>query len=382
MPYCSKCGKEVKENQRFCAGCGQPITPSSPQPPTPAEPARRSPVVYILAAAVVAAVVAAVFFLYPRAIVFADPELDHAVRDAIGKPAGDLMQEDVEWLAELDVSYRAIRSLEGIERLTSLQMLNLSHNEITDIGPLRKLQNLKELHLEDNNLDTSAGSVARKTIDRLREQGADVTWLTTFEHRLYPIDKAFFVDQCKDGGFVVGGNSYREGVLLVKTDAAGLELWSQPVNGEYMAQAGSAQQTKDGGFVLAGRSYPGEKPVDVFLAKTDAAGKEVWSRTFDTGGALVLSVQQTQDGGFILAGVSFSVGWEEIPLLIKTDATGQEVWSASSVKKSNGDWHNPFERPRTAGLSSSASPNQPINWVMYRGWPRLMNRETNSGSAP
>ena len=37
MPYCHKCGSEVKENDVFCPQCGANLKVAVPQPPRPAE---------------------------------------------------------------------------------------------------------------------------------------------------------------------------------------------------------------------------------------------------------------------------------------------------------------------------------------------------------
>lgn len=37
MPYCPKCGSEVKEEDTFCPQCGAPLKAGEPRPPTPPE---------------------------------------------------------------------------------------------------------------------------------------------------------------------------------------------------------------------------------------------------------------------------------------------------------------------------------------------------------
>ena len=42
MPYCHKCGTEIKEKDAFCPQCGAALNAGAhPQPPRPAEPYRR-----------------------------------------------------------------------------------------------------------------------------------------------------------------------------------------------------------------------------------------------------------------------------------------------------------------------------------------------------
>jgi len=157
-------------------------------------------------------------------------------------------------------------------------------------------------------------------------------------------DHAKSVQQTADGGYILAGctQSYGAGnsgdAWLVKTDATGVEQWSQTFGGSRYDAAESVQQTTDGGYILAGYSESyGAKSFgfgvgandNAWLIKTDAMGVEQWSQTF--GGSkddYIYFVQQTTDGGYILAGRTESYGAvSKNAWLIKTDATGVEQWS-------------------------------------------------------
>jgi len=96
-------------------------------------------------------------------ISFADPNLEAAVREAIDKPEGDILQSDVAELRELDASEpeqpeRKIASLDGMENLTSLTVLRLGGNQISNLSALKGFTQLKELRLGGNQLsDMSIG---------------------------------------------------------------------------------------------------------------------------------------------------------------------------------------------------------------------------------
>lgn len=102
-------------------------------------------------------------------ITIPDSELMQAVRDALGRPTGDLTCLDMALLTQLDHPDGGIADLQGLQYavnlgnvslhnndvtdvspladLTALWFLNLNVNEVTDVGPLRNLVNLTDLHL-------------------------------------------------------------------------------------------------------------------------------------------------------------------------------------------------------------------------------------------
>ena len=110
----------------------------------------------------------------PEVVVFPDPNLEQAVRDAISKPSGDILASDLLALTELTAEERAIEDLTGLEYcsnllqlilpinaisnlaplsgLTSLTVLNLGMNQISDLGPLSGLINLVTLVLNNNQI--------------------------------------------------------------------------------------------------------------------------------------------------------------------------------------------------------------------------------------
>ena len=154
-------------------------------------------------------------------------------------------------------------------------------------------------------------------------------WNKTYGGSSY--DWGYSVQEIKDGGYIIAGEtrSYGAGgsdVWLIKTNASGNEDWNRTFGGSKDDGGRAVQRTKDDGYVIAGftESY-GEGGKDVWLIKTDAAGKEQWNITFggsrDDRGE---SVQQVKDGGYILAGYGLGTGiysW-----LIKTDNVGMKQW--------------------------------------------------------
>ncbi len=91
------------------------------------------------------------------AVTFGDPNLEEAVRSEILKPTGDIPLSSVARLTLLEADRQRIENLDGIEVLTSLRDLNLSHNQIDDISPLSGLISLTGLNISGNRIkDISA----------------------------------------------------------------------------------------------------------------------------------------------------------------------------------------------------------------------------------
>ena len=89
----------------------------------------------------------------PEGIVFADPKLEAAVREAIGIAEGAIQPEDVANLTSLTATGVGIADLSGIEQLTGLRTLIMENNQITDLAPLSSLTSLGDLRLGSNQIE-------------------------------------------------------------------------------------------------------------------------------------------------------------------------------------------------------------------------------------
>jgi len=148
-------------------------------------------------------------------------------------------------------------------------------------------------------------------------------------------ERGWSVLKLLDGGYLLGGytGSFGNGagdMYLVKTDATGLEEWSNTFGGTDLDIIRSAIQTSDGGYLLGGYTASfGNGNYDMYLVKTDANGTEEWSNTFGgTDNEEIHSVIQSSDGGYLLGGYTGSFGNGNYDMyLVKTDANGLEEWS-------------------------------------------------------
>jgi Leucine-rich repeat (LRR) protein len=69
-------------------------------------------------------------------VVFEDPRLESAVREALGLTAGPISMDDLARLVRLDAAGRGIHALGGLEHAAGLRSLDLSYNRLTGVGAL------------------------------------------------------------------------------------------------------------------------------------------------------------------------------------------------------------------------------------------------------
>jgi hypothetical protein len=81
---------------------------------------------------------------------FADPNLEKAVRDELNKPTGDLTRADLDRLTVLRAPNYRIKTLAGLEAATNLFVLDVTQNDITDATAVAALPQLTYLNLSWN----------------------------------------------------------------------------------------------------------------------------------------------------------------------------------------------------------------------------------------
>jgi len=96
-------------------------------------------------------------FQEEEAVTYHDPNLEAAIREAVGIPEETIYAEDLEGLTALAADGINIADLSGLEHCVNLTHISLSHNQISDILPLSSLTGLTTVYLEDNQIsDISA----------------------------------------------------------------------------------------------------------------------------------------------------------------------------------------------------------------------------------
>ena len=86
-------------------------------------------------------------------VTFPDKNLEAALRDALGKPAGEEITEtELATITLLGAGRKNITDLSGLEYCVNLTLLILSGNQISDLTPLEDLTSLANLWLNENQI--------------------------------------------------------------------------------------------------------------------------------------------------------------------------------------------------------------------------------------
>lgn len=96
-------------------------------------------------------------------VVFADHNLEAAVREELGRFEGPLAPAELAEIKIINAAERGITDLTGIEYLTGLEYLNLRNNDISDISPLAQLNKLTYLNLHSNTAITDLSPIGGLT---------------------------------------------------------------------------------------------------------------------------------------------------------------------------------------------------------------------------
>lgn len=163
------------------------------------------------------------------------------------------------------------------------------------------------------------------------------------------------VQQTKDGGYIVAGESYSndsnvsgnhgtQDAWIVKLNATGNIQWQRSLGGSDYDYANCVRQTNDGGYIVGGSTYSKDGDVsgnhgqsDMWIVKLDASGNIQWQKCFGgTKREFASSIRQTKDGGYIIAGSSGSVNGDVTVnhglsdyWIIKLDASANIQWQKS-----------------------------------------------------
>ncbi|QMU31040.1 hypothetical protein [Adhaeribacter radiodurans] len=183
-------------------------------------------------------------------------------------------------------------------------------------------------------------------IVKLKPDGSK-EWDKTFGSNWF--DEFTSLQQTSDGGYILGGSS-ESGISgdktqankggydywIIKVKADGSKEWDKAYGGRYDDKLTHLEQTRDSGYILTGNSYSpksGDKSEDssgqdYWVVKLKANGSKEWDKSFSGSGSddLRSVVQQTLDGGYILGG---SRGGNTNYWLAKLKVDGNKEWVKS-----------------------------------------------------
>ncbi len=168
------------------------------------------------------------------------------------------------------------------------------------------------------------------------DDGGEPVWAASWDG--VDTDWGFAVRQLAGGDIAVAGmsgaNNGGHDMYLARVGPDGTRLWERFYGDAGIDErAHSVTPTSDGGFVLAGQKWvqPGEfGSYDVWVVKTDAAGQELWARTYslgDSGNDVGLAIEEVEGGGYIVGGVTQSSDWA--CYLLRLDPLGTLLWEGT-----------------------------------------------------
>jgi hypothetical protein len=204
--------------------------------------------------------------------------------------------------------------------------------------------------------DTGGADLFLMKLDRDRNE----IWSNTYGG---PLDEYGAAWPIPEGGYILGGNvvdrddvvvddpgvagyggfAGRSNIFLARIDSAGNEIWSRSFGRELNVLASSGIRTFDGGFLFLGTiMYYPENDDDIYLLKVDQNGDEVWSRIWEEGNLDAYEVIRTRDGNYLIAGGYAPVGDLDSAkkdfLFIKVDPEGNEIWQSIFGDPEVFDW--------------------------------------------
>ncbi len=187
------------------------------------------------------------------------------------------------------------------------------------------------------SVTTQAGAF----VDTLQGEGTgDVGGITPFERILGTTrdDGAGAVIATSDQGYLLVGSTIPPGteefadVYVVKTDARGKVLWSVNEGGSESDGAGGVVPHPDGSFLIVGNTSSfGAGGQDGYLIKLSGAGQTEWTRT--VGGPFtdqLTEVVLLDNGDFLLTGATLkSSGSDRDAWVLRVDASGNPLWETT-----------------------------------------------------
>jgi hypothetical protein len=134
----------------------------------------------------------------------------------------------------------------------------------------------------------------------------------------------------EDGVFIVGTseNGAQSSIVLMRTDINGNAIWSRTLASDVNCEGFGIIRLSDDNLLVIGSEETGDNK-NILLMKTDGEGNVLWQKSF--GGSesdIGRDVIELQGGGFMLIGTtsSFGAGIADM-YVVRTDAAGNQLWA-------------------------------------------------------
>ncbi len=149
-------------------------------------------------------------------------------------------------------------------------------------------------------------------------------------------DRAFFIQQTSDGGYIAAGYTASGGAglsdfLVLKLSLTGVIEWQYAYGGSDDDVAYAVQETSDEGYIIAGNTYSfGAGESDCWILKLTSEGDVEWQFTYGgIGDDKAYAIQETSDGGYIVAGYTHFFG-----------AATSDIWILKLTSEGDIEWQH------------------------------------------
>ena len=142
----------------------------------------------------------------------------------------------------------------------------------------------------------------------------------------------WFIEAYDMGYFIIGPNADYNYSRVIKTDINGDILWEKKIgNGQYQCILGGIDQTKDGGFVVTGQSNKYDSWGDPVIMKFSACGELRWCTVIHTPsvGDYALQVKSLPDSCYLMLTLYSDPNFLNRIQLFKFDRNGELIWRQS-----------------------------------------------------
>lgn len=164
------------------------------------------------------------------------------------------------------------------------------------------------------------------------------------------------------GGYAMAGESNGEdncGAFLVRTDAQGVQVFSECYGGSFYDYGRAVLECSDGGLLVCGSTKDHDTCMnDIYVLKTSPEGAVVWESAFGSpaGSEWGCAVCATSDGGYAVLGQtgSFGAGGYDAWLFKITDPSA----GCETAEDGCGSWFDVTPNPASGFISLADRPFQ------------------------